>query len=351
MDFEKRKKDVLSVCKQTISLIFDPNAFKHFETERIKTFLNYEFRNQIKPVKNPGITAHIRISHVNDTILNLKIRHKDNFQFLHGTHVAFPYNQTVFIDDPLILDRIEYGVDDDFIDFDENEDVIYSKDASSSRVHLSTLLTEKEPANFFSKMELQKKYGAVFEKINLIVPGEFQETNDGNFYIDDGAQLNVQNLATGSKLFFIIKMLLMNGNLKDGTVLVLDEPESHLHPEWINKFAEILVLLIKELHIHVLLTTHSPNLLLALNYYSNTYDISEQSHFYLAQTTTEGWTAQLDCIDGNINKGYADFRQIVILYQNEEYAIVKSNTTYGLNEYDYIALNANELTDDEFIFE
>ena len=53
----------------------------------------------------------------------------------------------------------------------------------------------------------------------------------------------------------------------------------------------------------------------------------------------------------NINKGYADFRQIVILYQNEEYAIVKSNTTYGLNEYDYIALNASELTDDEFIFE
>ena len=41
----------------------------------------------------------------------------------------------------------------------------------------------------------------------------------------------------------------------------------------------------------------------------------------------------------------------MILYQNDEYAIVKSNTTYGLNEYDFIALNANELTDDEFIFE
>ena len=53
----------------------------------------------------------------------------------------------------------------------------------------------------------------------------------------------------------------------------------------------------------------------------------------------------------NINKGYADFRQIVILYQNDEYAIVKSNTVYGLNEYDFIALNANELSDDEFVFE
>ena len=42
----------------------------------------------------------------------------------------------------------------------------------------------------------------------------------------------------------------------------------------------------------------------------------------------------------NINKGYADFRQIKILYQNDEYSIVKSNTTYGLNVYDYIVLDS-----------
>ena len=43
----------------------------------------------------------------------------------------------------------------------------------------------------------------------------------------------------------------------------------------------------------------------------------------------------------NINKGYADFRQISILYQNDEYSIVKSNTTYGLNVFDYIVLDAS----------
>ena len=53
----------------------------------------------------------------------------------------------------------------------------------------------------------------------------------------------------------------------------------------------------------------------------------------------------------NINKGYADFRQISILYQNEEYAIVKPHTAYGLSEYDHIALDASSLTDDSFIFE
>lgn len=51
----------------------------------------------------------------------------------------------------------------------------------------------------------------------------------------------------------------------------------------------------------------------------------------------------------NMNKGYADFKQINILYQNDEYAIVKSNTKYGLNVYDYIVLDASSVSDDQFI--
>lgn len=53
----------------------------------------------------------------------------------------------------------------------------------------------------------------------------------------------------------------------------------------------------------------------------------------------------------NMNKGYADFKQINILYQNEEYSIVKANTRYGLNVYDYIVLNAESVSDDQFITE
>lgn len=53
----------------------------------------------------------------------------------------------------------------------------------------------------------------------------------------------------------------------------------------------------------------------------------------------------------NINKGYADFKQIVILYQNDEYAIVQSNTAYGLNVYDYIVLDASTVNEDDFIYE
>lgn len=53
----------------------------------------------------------------------------------------------------------------------------------------------------------------------------------------------------------------------------------------------------------------------------------------------------------NINKGYADFKQINILYQNDEYAIIKPNTTYGLTSYDYIVLDATTVNDDELIYD
>ena len=51
----------------------------------------------------------------------------------------------------------------------------------------------------------------------------------------------------------------------------------------------------------------------------------------------------------NINKGYADFKQITILDQNDEYAIVEPNMKYGLSVYDYIVLNAESVKDDQLI--
>lgn len=51
----------------------------------------------------------------------------------------------------------------------------------------------------------------------------------------------------------------------------------------------------------------------------------------------------------NINKGYADFTEITILSENEEYSIVQSNTQYGLSEYDHIVLDASSVDADDFI--
>ena len=52
----------------------------------------------------------------------------------------------------------------------------------------------------------------------------------------------------------------------------------------------------------------------------------------------------------NINKGYADFRRINVLYANEEYSIVESNTMYGLSVYDRIVLDSSTVAEDELIY-
>lgn len=51
----------------------------------------------------------------------------------------------------------------------------------------------------------------------------------------------------------------------------------------------------------------------------------------------------------NINKGYAVFKQIDILYQNEEYAIVRTGTTYGIALYDHIALDGTKIHENDLI--
>ena len=51
----------------------------------------------------------------------------------------------------------------------------------------------------------------------------------------------------------------------------------------------------------------------------------------------------------NINKGYAVFKQIEVMLQNEEYSIVKTGTNYGIALYDHIALDGSKIQEDELI--
>ena len=44
----------------------------------------------------------------------------------------------------------------------------------------------------------------------------------------------------------------------------------------------------------------------------------------------------------------SNYRKIA---EDEDYAIVKANSTYGLREYDYIVLNASTMSPNEFLYE
>ena len=51
----------------------------------------------------------------------------------------------------------------------------------------------------------------------------------------------------------------------------------------------------------------------------------------------------------NINKGYAVFREVNIVDQNEEFCIVNPENAYGLSAHDRIALDASKVKEDEII--
>lgn len=51
-----------------------------------------------------------------------------------------------------------------------------------------------------------------------------------------------------------------------------------------------------------------------------------------------------------INRGYAVFRKIVIIDQNEEFCIVESGTSYGIAQYDYIVEDGTQVNENEILY-
>lgn len=52
----------------------------------------------------------------------------------------------------------------------------------------------------------------------------------------------------------------------------------------------------------------------------------------------------------NINKGYAVFKQVNILCESDDYYIVESGSDYGLSNYDHIALNGENVKENDVVF-
>lgn len=101
---------------------------------------------------------------------------------------------------------------------------------------------------------------------------------------DDCANLT----AAGIKQIGIIEILLQNNSLKENSFLIIDEPESNLHPQWQIKFAQILTILSKEMGIYIYLNSHSPIFIEAVSLYAQYYDLLDETSFYLTQKQDNG---------------------------------------------------------------
>lgn len=193
----------------------------------------------------------------------------------------------VYLDDPNILDL---PIDADF---------------------LKEVLTETR-LDILEMIKTKSDNPITLNTIEEIVDGDLV-IKDDHFYYTTHDNIKMQNTSSGLKMFLILKAILKNGWIKENTVFILDEPEVHLHPEWQLKLSSILVELSQKYHAKILLNTHSPYLVNAIEVYSALKE--QDAQFYLTQNSENHSdivkvTSELDLIYKELAEPFGLLEQI-----------------------------------------
>lgn len=146
-----------------------------------------------------------------------------------------------------------------------------------------------EELNAYLKEPIGGNYGGIIKEIlqKDILHGEADYDEDAiednlTFKREDGKVFELFDCATGVKSFSILQLLYKNGYLKNDTLLIVDEPEAHLHPQWVVEYARLMLLLHKELGVKFFIASHSTDMVGALKEIATVYNIDDLI-FYVAE--------------------------------------------------------------------
>ena len=148
--------------------------------------------------------------------------------------------------------------------------------------------------------------------VNKIISGEVSyssDTIDDDFIYkrNDGAVFNLNDCATGIKSFGILQILLNNGRLNKNTILIIDEPEAHLHPQWIVEYARLIVLLNKQLGVKFFIASHNPDMVSAIKYIAQKEKVADSLNFYLAHKLPNTYSYYYIDLQRNIDPIFESF--------------------------------------------
>jgi predicted ATP-dependent endonuclease of OLD family len=216
-------------------------------------------------------------------------------------------HNAIYIDTPFVLDEVGSNRIDYLYNFSPNE--IYH------RTNLFLRLISDNETAVITEAITKQKLDNVQKIISTMANGDFIKKENSLTFADRSMKqpIALQNISTGTKIFLIVKRLLEQNQIKEKDVLIFDEPEIHLHPEWQIKFAEILILLQKEFNLTILLTTHSPYFLHAIEVYSDKYSIKDKLNCYLAES--DGDISVVRDVTENIDSIY---KQLALPFQKLE---------------------------------
>ncbi|MFK5975339.1 MAG: AAA family ATPase [Sulfurovum sp.] len=123
----------------------------------------------------------------------------------------------------------------------------------------------------------------ILDNLKDVINGELNIGGNGDLVFKrDDKEFHILSVATGIKTFGIFQILLKNNYLTKGSILILDEPEVHLHPKWQLEMAKIIVELVKN-GVKVVVNSHSPYMIEALKVYSENKGLGDKTNFYLAE--------------------------------------------------------------------
>lgn len=239
------------------------------------------FNDQINALQNGGVASvnlELKNRMISIDFANHKCASLDmGISILH---------KAIYIDNPFIIDQLD---DESYIS-GENflADLINSQyDVDDDQVIEAVLAEEK--------------MDEIFNMLSSVVNGRILIQN-GDYFLEDkdvDQPISVKNLSSGLKSFVLLKMLVESGLIRNKDVLILDEPEIHLHPEWQIVYAELIVLLQKHLNLSIIVTTHSPYFLDAIDLFSKKHKIESKTNYYLSKVvdTQAEFQKVSDCVD------------------------------------------------------
>ncbi len=214
--------------------------------------------------------------------VNKKIHLTEYIEKIHQKNI-------LFIDTPDILTKSKYIKNAEFLMSQNNLRFFIPHQVSDLILRLSQdIITNKE--------------NEIYKKISKIIHGEVYYDGDrDDFYFKKDnldKEVNIHNTSNGIKMFGLLQILIANETIKENSILILDEPEVHLHPKWQLKYTEIIVELVKS-GVIVLVTSHSPYIVEALKVYSDKENLADKTNFYLAESE-DGISSTIQDITNNL---------------------------------------------------
>jgi predicted ATPase len=261
------------------NIAFKQKANKQQSKEILATRLNLIFDGNITENGSFSITDSS-----NNIITEASIKDGNYVEtYTRGKSSREKFFDATIVQSPVVFDLV--GFFDSVAKMKERQKFEYGLDFDVSYPYILWDLYDKlSRENPFVKSQIQKELCDSFADI---IGGEFKQEN-GKFYYykyfnKRALKIEMLNTAYGIKSFAILQLLNKNRFIDKKTIIILDEPEVHLHPKWQLKMAEIIVQLVHK-GIKIIVNSHSPYMIEALKRYSTQKNI--HCDFYLAQNNT-----------------------------------------------------------------